>query len=462
MIHGHDTDDDKNVDAMDVTTSIETTTSTTTYAADGADISMNPLSEHQQNNDDENRIRKQQRQYQNLETWLQLIETAIQPLQQQNHVLLKNATNITRQSPQYTIQHGILSRNNSNNATDVVGSAMVKSTSNYFTNAYNTSSTGSSVNTTATTGTTSTILIATVTVQVGQPSIVAPKQGDITVTLSNNNNGTIGTSASHATQTIQSKIQRILDENIDLEQLHIIEGKIAYRLVVTITMLFVESMTSITLFDACLLAATAALLDTKLPTHPIISDGIVYSVPTFHYCDQTDNTLAGGTPGTISNSNKKTKPLYMPIIPISFTAIGVRLPVHISTDAQTQTFNETYRSHKNEVHWIGDPTIDEQQISDSMMVTIVMNAATVITKSEDHHLPEEENEEVLFLELTPTNSITTKIDQSLTTSTLSSNDTELSATTASPTAAVSWIDLDNVMSMAHRHVKLLHALIVPK
>ena len=455
----HHTDDDKNLDATDVTASDGTTTATT-YATNGlAAIPKNPLSEHQRNGDNDvgNKIRKQQQQYQNLETWLQLTETAIQPFQQQNQVLLKNATNIARQSPQYTIQHGILSSNSSNNATDVVGSAMVKSTLNCITDdECNTYSTNSSVNTTAvTTETTSTILIATVTLQVGQPSIVAPIQGDVTVTLSNNYNSTMG--ASHVIQTIQSKLQRILDENIDLEQLHIIEGKMAYRLVVTITILFVESLTSITLFDACLLAATAALLDTKLPTHPNIHDGVLYSSPTTisSATSEFETTVTTSTSGIISNLNMETKSLYMPIIPISFTAICVRLPSSTVTDTQTPTVN--HRNHKKGLHWIGDPTIDEQQISSSTTVTIVLNAAAIATASEDQRQGED-IEEILCIQLTPSSGATA-IDHTLATSTLSSsNDTALSTAAT----AVSWIDLDNVMSMAHRHVKSLHERIQPK
>lgn len=445
MIHDNDMDDDKNIDAMDIATEDATTTTTTTNAATHSKHHI-PEPQNGDNDDDGNKLRKQQQQYQNLDTWLQLIETAIQPFQQQNQMLLKNITNCTRYSPQYIVQSGILSSNDKNYSTDVVGSAMVKTTS-IPTNL-------SVVNTATTTETTtSTILIATVTLQVGQPSIVAPKQGDITVTLNynNNNNSIIGVSASHSIQVIQSKIQRILDENIDLEQLHIIEGKLAYRLVVTITILFVEVITSITLFDACLLAASAALLNTKLHTHPIINDGILYSTPTsssttLDHGDHTDTPVASGTSGIVSNANKETKPLHMPVIPISFTALGVRLP--ISTVTNTLTSNETCKNPPKKFHWIGDPTIDEQQISDSMTVTVVMNAAAMTTMSKDDHreAEEEDDEEVLHLQVTPTTG-TTRIDPSL---------------TSTSTTALSWIDLDNVMSMARRHVKSLNKLIKPK
>ena len=255
---------------------------------------------------------------------------------------------------------------------------------------------------------------------------------------------------------MQSKLQRILDENMDLEQLHIVEGKIAYRLVVTVTILFAESITSATLFDVCLVAAVAALLDTKLPTHPIINDGVLYSASTLpsvgNDCDDDD------TVHDTTDTNIDTKSLHMPIIPISFTAIGVRIP--------TSTKGMRNESHTvdSKLMWMVDPTIDEQQISNATIATIVMNAAAIVattTAMMDGHDDVEQNDnesEILCLQLAPTLGYSPTISSM--TSSFDAAYTSNVANTA--TAVVSGIDLDNVISIAHQHVKSLFTLIQPK
>ena len=460
MIYDHDNDDDDMDDdqndnhGMDITTTTgdESTTNTN---HDTATTLINP---HDIANQDEvNNIRKEpplQQQCQNLETWLQLIETAIQPFQPLNEALLSADSIRTRQPPQYTIQHGILP-SQKNDPSGVVGSSMVKTITNSRTNEDIIAALPSDA--AATSGITSNILIASVTLLAGQPSISAPKQGDIIVTLTHNNTSATGSSTSHSLLTMQSKLQRILDENMDLEQLHIVEGKIAYRLVVTVTILFAESITSATLFDVCLVAAVAALLDTKLPTHPIINDGVLYSASTLpsvgNDCDDDD------TVHDTTDTNIDTKSLHMPIIPISFTAIGVRIP--------TSTKGMRNESHTvdSKLMWMVDPTIDEQQISNATIATIVMNAAAIAATTtammDGHDNDDEQNDnesEILCLQLAPT------IGYSPTTSSMTSSFDAVYTSNVANTApaVVSGIDLDNVISIAHQHVKSLFTLIQPK
>jgi exosome complex RNA-binding protein Rrp42 (RNase PH superfamily) len=439
-----DMEDDRNSDdEMDVAVSEDVTSTTNT-----------PHEPRQQQNEKDDRAtsrhhQQQQQQAQNLETWLQLIETAIQPFQPPNQKAPINSKSdiYTRTPPQYTIQHGILS-SKSNHPTEVVGSSMVK--------VVTTSPRNTSNNITeTTTTTTSTILIATVTLQVGQPSIMTPKQGDIMVTLVQGSTGSGSSSSSsssnnsmtnaHGIHTIQSKLQRVLDENMDLEQLHVIEGKIAYRLVVTITILFVESITGLTLFDACLVAAIAALLDTKLPTRPLIHDGVLYNSSTTSLSSSTDTATGDSS----SDPTIEQKPLHMPVLPISFTAIGVRFP--------DDTMEKDTRTS---LHWIGDPTMDEQILSESTVATIVMNAAAIITNTKiDQEEEEEDQEDILCLQLTPNTTTTTGTTTHIMSHSLAASNVPTMTTTTA--VVVSCHDVDTVVSMARRHVQSMYTLVQP-
>ena len=445
-----DMEDDRNSDdEMDVVVS-EDATSTTNTAHEPRQQQQNEKDDRGTSRHHQQQQQQQQLQAQNLETWLQLIETAIQPFQPLNQAAPINSKSdiYTRTPPQYTIQHGILSSNR-NHPTEVVGSSMVKVvTTSPPTSSINTNISNNTSETPTTT--TSTILIATVTLQVGQPSIMTPKQGDIMVTLVQGSTGSTGSGSSssnnsmtnaHGIHTIQSKLQRVLDENMDLEQLHVIEGKIAYRLVVTITILFVESITGLTLFDACLAAAIAALLDTKLPTRPLVHDGVLYNSSTTSLSSSTD-TVTGDSS---SDATIEQQPLHMPILPISFTAIGVRFP-----DDTTKNEKDT------SLHWIGDPTTDEQILSESTVATIVMNAAAITTNTKNDKEEEEDQEDILCLQLTP--NTTTGTSTHIMRNTLAASNVPTTTTTA---VVVSCHDVDTVVSMARRHVQSMYTLVQP-
>jgi exosome complex RNA-binding protein Rrp42 (RNase PH superfamily) len=298
--------------------------------------------------------------------------------------------------------------------------------------------------------------------------VIAPKQGDIVVTVVNNTAMGTNNSTSHLIQTIQSKLQRVLEENMDLEQLSIIERKIAYRLVVTVTILFVESIASITLFDACLVAAIAALIDTRIPTQPIINDGVLYTTTTTSMSkigtgrNNAENDISI-TDAAARETCSDTKSLHMPIIPISITALGVRLPKSTAVMGSTNhDNNESAAAAKaaakptssDVLQWLVDPTTDEQQqISDATIATIVINAAAIpnTTTMDDLNKELDQNkEDILCLQLNPHAATKTSSHVAATTSTVTT------------TTGVSWVDLENVIAIARRHVKSMYKLIKPK
>lgn len=229
------------------------------------------------------------------------------------------------QARPYTVQHGVLNH--------AAGSALVKCRSSSF------SSTTSATTNTAGSSSSSTVVVAAVTLLVGQPSAAAPRQGDVVVTVT----GAVA-SISRSTENctnislLQSFLQRILEENVDLGQLVIAEGKMAYRLAVTISLL--EDAGSAA--DVCLAAAVAALLDTRLPVQPSVEDGVVYA--------------------DAMSLTEDTKPLRMPIVPCCLTAAGTRFSRQGTEDSVTQH------------HWMVDPDTDEQCVQDSA-VAVVVNAA---------------------------------------------------------------------------------------
>lgn len=267
----------------------------------------------------------------NLTTWLNLIEMAVSPMDNPQESVVDAYWNQghrpdgrTFSEPRpYRIQHGALTPSSSaldgNYGGDVVGSAMVR------------------VGLPKSDCTT--IVLASVTTQVGQPSVAAPKQGDVLVAVSSCTG--VRSSNAHSILSLQSFLQRILEENMDLEQLLLVEGKAAYRLVINISLLHDDSSTSsATLIDVCLAAAVSALLDTKLPAQPVINDGIVSAYE--------------------SMRGVETKPINMPIVPCSLTAI--------------KWYRETDKNGiEGESAWIVDPEFCEQQVQTSC-ATIVVDA----------------------------------------------------------------------------------------
>lgn len=157
----------------------------------------------------------------------------------------------------------------------------------------------------------STLILTSISLQVGQPAPVAPRQGDIMVGLED------------GPASLQSFLQRIMDETLELEQLCISEGKLAYRLVATISVLNDGgSLTSVSL-----VSLVAALCDTRLPLQPKIVDGVVHD----------DATV-------------DTRPLNLPVVPFALSASGVR--------------NKGFQ-------WIVDPISLEETVQDTSIVVVV-------------------------------------------------------------------------------------------
>jgi len=254
-----------------------------------------------------------------LSTWLDLTKTAIQQLDPQFSVVqafwkkgIRSDGRLFAQAVPFSVQH-------SASRTDTVGSAWIQAGKDA-------------------------LVLATVTLQVGQPAAAAPNQGDVVVTVLNAGGGQHQSSSSSINSArLQSFLQRIAEENVDLEQLVLQEGRLAYRLAVTVTILAESSMCITT--DASVAAVTAALLDTRLPVQPVIQDGVVY------LNNQVD---------------ADTKPLQMPILPCSLTAAGVKLS--ILTD-------DNNKDGPQEFHWIVHPNAEEESIVDSVCTVIVDAAA---------------------------------------------------------------------------------------
>lgn len=205
-----------------------------------------------------------------------------------------------------------------------------------------------------------TIVTATVNLLAGQPATAAPNQGDLVVTVTNAGNSGIRNGNSTAAlnlSSVQSFLQRIVEENLELEQLILIEGKLAYRLAITVAILDDGG----SLLDVCLAAAMAALLDTRLPVQPIIENGVLYNNQ--------------GEPGVAY------KPLLLTKVPCALTFAGVRF---VSEGTPSEE-----RSH----HWVADPDSEEQQVQESV-ATVVVNAAASTQDGDD----------VLALHLYPTDS----------------------------------------------------------
>jgi len=241
---------------------------------------------------------------QQLSSWLELTQTAIQQLDPQFAVVqafwkqgVRSDGRLFSQALPVVVEHAVL--------TCAAGSARVRVGSDC-------------------------LVLAATTLQVGQPAAAAPNQGDVVITVVSARSSSINI------PKLQSFLQRIVEENIDLEQLILQEGKLAYRLAMTVTILS-ESSTCITT-DACVTAISAALLDTRLPAQPIIRDGVVYS----------------------SDDNSDGKALQMQIVPCSLTAAGVQLTKE----------NEDGSQHT----WIVHPDAQEELVVDSVL-TVIVNAA---------------------------------------------------------------------------------------
>jgi exosome complex RNA-binding protein Rrp42 (RNase PH superfamily) len=235
-----------------------------------------------------------------------------------------------------SIQHGIL--------TTAAGSALVQIPSSI---------------------TSKVVVLASVTLQVGQPSTVAPNQGDVLVTITSSE--TICTSLSSSSSSsssssillqYQSFLQRLLEENLDLEQLLIVPGKAAFRLNIHVQLLQQAG----NVLDACVVAIAAAVLDTQIPCVDL----------TNHVSTNKTGALVVPASAFPKDTNSKKK-LQMNIIPISLTAIGVLV------DAE----EEEKDNDKNSSHfvWIVDPdgpeclAMNERNDHAIAHASVVVNAA---------------------------------------------------------------------------------------
>lgn len=265
-----------------------------------------------------------------LRTWLDLTQTAIQQLDPQFSVVqtfwkqgIRSDGRLFAQAVPFSVQHA-------GSGTRIVGSARIQAGKDA-------------------------LVLATVTLQVGQPSAAAPNQGDVVVTVLSASGRQQSSSSATNIARLQSFLQRIAEENIDLEQLVLQEGRLAYRLAVTVTILAESSKCIAT--DASVAAVTAALLDTRLPVQPVIQDEVLY---------------------LNSQMRADTKPLQMPILPCSLTAAGAELSILVDDD------NE---GGPREFHWIVHPDAEEESIVDSVCTVIVDAAADGQVLALDMHTP---------------------------------------------------------------------------
>ncbi len=106
-------------------------------------------------------------------------------------------------------------------------------------------------------------VVAGVTIQVGNPSAMAPDCGEVTLSLH-------AAALNPSEEANESYLKRIIQssEIIDLTDLCIIPGKAAWRLCVNVEILNHEG----NILDAAFLASVAALANVRLPTYQINPD----------------------------------------------------------------------------------------------------------------------------------------------------------------------------------------------
>ena len=106
-------------------------------------------------------------------------------------------------------------------------------------------------------------VVAGVTIQVGNPSAMAPDCGEVTLSLH-------AAALNPSEEANESYLKRIIQssEIIDLKDLCILPGKAAWRLCVNVEILNHEG----NILDAAFLASVAALANVQLPTYQINPD----------------------------------------------------------------------------------------------------------------------------------------------------------------------------------------------
>ncbi|CAB9510522.1 complex component RRP43 [Seminavis robusta] len=212
------------------------------------------------------------------------------------------------QARQTTITPGVLQQN-------ALGSALVKLT-------------GGS-------GTSNTHVLAGVTADIGQPSA---NQGDLKVTLTpSNNNG-----------PLESWLQRLLLQVMDLEQLGIIPGRAAFGLDVTICILNPNG----SIADACLLAAVGALQNTALPPI-VVQEGRVYTLDN----DAQQKEL----PESWTSFASQT--LNLPVIPLPLSMGVMRIKASKEDDNN---------NNESKQQWLVDPSGEEEEVCQGA-ITVVLD-----------------------------------------------------------------------------------------
>lgn len=156
-----------------------------------------------------------------------------------------------------------------------------------------------------------------ITVQIGVPSTV-PNQGDVIVVPPD------------------EAVQSILTQMLDLSCLGILDGQAAWRLVVTWHILQDDG----NVWDAVLVAAVAALMDTRLPA--------------------TQHNANKGTMELIDTSDEVAgTPLVVQFLPVPLT-VGI------------------YNSPEGVIHLLADPTQDEVPLLEGYLTMVVSDDDQIV------------------------------------------------------------------------------------
>ena len=194
-------------------------------------------------------------------------------------------------------------------------------------------------------------VIVGVSYAVGQP-VGGVNQGDVLVTVQDSRSN----SSNNMNSSLQLYLNRLLEETLDLEQLSIVPGTAAFRLLLTVQILNQDG----NIRDACLLACVAALADTKLPTNTILQDGKVWlrdgeGGEADADADKEDAKRSDDKEDDSGSELSSMRQLQIPVVPVPLT-MGVWL------DQET-----------GQTHLIVDPSAEEDTILQSRM-TVVVNA----------------------------------------------------------------------------------------
>lgn len=199
---------------------------------------------------------------------------------------------------------------------NAIGSALVKFTSLPSAN----KSTSSTPQTTH--------VLAGVTAEIGQPT---GQEGDLKITC-------VPTNAS-----LESWLQRLLLQVVDLEQLGILAGRAAFGLDISIAVLNQDG----NITDACLLAAVAALRSTTLP--PIVErDGRIFTL-------ESDQERANLPSSWTSFPSKK---LSLPVIPLPLSMGYMRI-------------SNKKENEDEQRHWLVDPSREEEMVCEGEVTVVV-------------------------------------------------------------------------------------------